>query len=169
MAPFCIHDCFHMHWRWAEWNDVPQSLGWDGNQPFAKAGAPLVPGNQEVSLRLHSEASFTYTAKAHYAPPVQWQVFLHHGGAYALSISAKGKFGKEVALLGRDFQWDVSWAGLYWTLRYGRGTTIPTFERISWTDAQLATLREKGSGGSQAAAASGNTAPAPSAAANAGQ
>ena len=30
MAPFCVHDCFHMHWRWATWHRPKWNRGWDG-------------------------------------------------------------------------------------------------------------------------------------------
>ena len=37
MAPFCIHDCFHMHWRWGEKLDSIQARGWS---PMASRAAP---------------------------------------------------------------------------------------------------------------------------------
>jgi hypothetical protein len=99
MAPFCIHDCFHMHWRWSNGPDDPQVKGWVANRPFAKAGAPLlVPGNQGVTLEMHSPVSFTYTAKAEGCPASEWEIILHHCGAYALSVGTKGKLARAAVL-----------------------------------------------------------------------
>jgi len=154
MAPFCVHDCFHMHWRWAPWATNTSNKGWVVNQPFAKPGAPLVPGNQEVTIELHSKVSFTYTAKAENAPAGEWQVFLHHGGAYALYVGRLGDLGKLISQVwaGKGIVGDSGWAALYWDLRYGR-SHVSQFERITWTDAQLNLLREKPGAAQPAAAA----------------
>jgi hypothetical protein len=157
MAPFCIHDCFHLHCRWSDGPDDPQVKGWVANRPFVKAGAPLVPGNQEVTMEMHSPVSFTYTATAEQCRAGEWQIILHHGGAYALSVGKKGWLAREAVLtsipMGLDYNLgDLStWAKFYWCLRYnfdwykkdGR-SQIRQFERLSWTPEQFAALRAKG-------------------------
>ena len=123
MAPFCIHDCLHTHWRWGSHFTTKQSKGWDGSVPYAKAGAPLVPANQKITMSMPHLHGFRYKAEISTAiPPGQWQVVNHHGSAYALSIDMKGTMAK--ALLGVSFEesaddFDWSWAMFYWHLRYG--------------------------------------------------
>jgi len=62
MSPFCIHDCMHMHVRWGSW--IPESFpfgsleyagwGWEDGEmsPNVTPGAPHVPPNQTVAIRL---------------------------------------------------------------------------------------------------------------------
>lgn len=93
MAPFCAHDCFHMHWRWGEGTTAKSSFGWDGGLPYQKSGAALVPENQDVWLRFRSEHALTYhvIAGADDAPGHMdahgWQVFMHHGLGMAVAIT----------------------------------------------------------------------------------
>ncbi len=91
MAPFCAHDCFHMHWRWSSVATDKWACGWDESGPFRVAGATMVPLNQEVDVwfRAHNEVTYhaivrsddkdTGTIKSH-----TWQVMMHHGAGYAL-------------------------------------------------------------------------------------
>jgi hypothetical protein len=158
MAPFCVHDCFHMHWRWATWHDKKSNKGWVGKTPFAQSGAPLVRDNQEVLLEVHSPVRVTYTAKAVNAVAGEWQIFLHHGGAYALYVSRAGALGKDsvLTLVSPNVVGDHnSWAVMYWWLRYGRDGAGKQYERLTWTPAQLNLLREKGSARKTAASSSG--------------
>jgi hypothetical protein len=148
MAPFCVHDCVHFHTRWGDDADEKYTWGWVGQRPYAKAGAPLVPGNQEVTVEVHTPVSFTYKATAENTSPGQWQVMMHHGGAYALSynLKANGALGLVGAV---DDFWGESvqghllaiWTAFYWTLRYGTGDN-GQFERLTWTPAQFAAVRE---------------------------
>jgi len=93
MAPFCAHDCLHLHWRWSEGIDVTHTFGWDGGLPYQKSGAPMVPENQDVWLRFRSEHALTYhvVAGTDDAPghmyPHEWQVFMHHGFGMAVAIT----------------------------------------------------------------------------------
>jgi hypothetical protein len=107
MAPFCVHDCFHTHFRWGTLGgSMPvQALGFDGRMPYAKAGAPLVPDNQTVFLKLTSPNSFEYRA-VQQAPihPASWSVFYHHGSAYALALEGThtiqlARFGVAAAVI----------------------------------------------------------------------
>jgi hypothetical protein len=112
MAPFCVHDCMHTHFRWGNFLkfDLTQAIanipmvpagirkmlgalpksnhGFVGRQPYAPVeGTPLVPGNQTVKVGLTSASSFRYLGLA--AGPIKaatWPVFNHHGSAYALNI-----------------------------------------------------------------------------------
>jgi hypothetical protein len=99
MAPFCAHDCFHLHWRWGDNDaDEPGAWGWGPERPFTEAGLPMVPHNQDVFLVIDSAVQISYLARAHDAKAGKWQPFLHHGSGYALSV------GKEV-YLGRFSAW----------------------------------------------------------------
>lgn len=98
MAPFCVHDCLHTHFRWGV-NPLgflgslvltfPDSAkGFDTNfNPNTTEGAPLVPHNQTVAVHLLSASSYSYEGIVH--GPVEsgrWHVFFHHGMAYANDI-----------------------------------------------------------------------------------
>jgi hypothetical protein len=150
MAPFCIHDCFHMHWRWSADFDDTFSKGWSGQAPFAKPGAPLVPGNQGVRLEMLSATSFRYTATAVEPVPGQWQVVMHHGAAYAVNADWKATFFKWIEtgeLPGYPDEFnlmpdiDKTWAKVYWGLRYMRKAKGRPVERLSWTADQFQALR----------------------------
>ena len=131
MAPFCIHDCMHTHWRWGDTGilgDKKFLRGWGGTadnigDPNQVEGAPMVPPNQDVTVTLLTPSSFRYTAKAKRPEAGAWQVVMHHGSAYSLTLS--GKLAADgVALLGgalRDFSgWGrgTPWSILYWNMRY---------------------------------------------------
>jgi hypothetical protein len=131
MAPFCPHDCFHMHWRWTEnCNDVDATYGWGPFKPNVLPGAPMVPENQDVFLVLHTEHSFSYLAQAHDVPKNIWQPFCHHGAAYAVSVAWVAEFAKFILAefdgmrfaLGSSPSGDSTvlgnWALFYWRLRY---------------------------------------------------
>jgi hypothetical protein len=155
MAPFCIHDCLHVHWRWSADFDDPFSKGWVGHVPFAKAGAPLVPSNQEVKLDLTSPTSVRYTATAENPVPGQWQIVMHHGCAYGVSASNwRAEYVKRVldgrfaeGLLGafgsHPPEDDRSWANVYWELRYVRRGKDKVVERLRWTSDQFDQIRGK--------------------------
>ncbi|NOK37983.1 hypothetical protein HMI49_32755 [Corallococcus exercitus] len=58
MAPFCIHDCLHMHWRWLPTGDKEKHLwGWSAAGPYTARGEPhihegLAHGNSAASETL---------------------------------------------------------------------------------------------------------------------
>jgi hypothetical protein len=130
MAPFCEHDCVHTHWRWGQSNTATQSLGWSGETPYAKAGAPLVPPNQTVRVRIISPFAFNYTAQADNANgPIaagRWTIINHHGSAYAVSVGllaslALSAVDKFVKLFNEPDIGDTSseFSVFYWHLRFG--------------------------------------------------
>lgn len=127
MAPFCVHDCFHLHWRWGKGKvDIlnPKWVrGWEGDTPFRTAGAPMVAPNQDVTIKLLSPFSIAYTASIHEPVAGRWQIVMHHGAAYALTytdIATYAQDGVDVLtadLPGEDGD-DGEWARFYWHLRY---------------------------------------------------
>jgi hypothetical protein len=145
MAPFCVHDCLHMHVRWGDDATDFYNRGWVGQTPYAKAGAPLVPGNQEVNLEVLSPVSFRYTATAENPSLGQWQIFMHHGAAYALSFNADAVSARKIVQVDSKLHWQGvaggPWTTFYWLLRYGQDDA-GQFERITWTPQQFAALRE---------------------------
>ena len=89
MAPFCAHDCFHMHWRWSDnHNNEPGTFGWGPVKPCSEVGRALVPWNQDVFIQLLGHAEFSYIAQAHGVPKDAWQPFCHHGGGYAVRVGS---------------------------------------------------------------------------------
>jgi hypothetical protein len=95
MAPFCVHDCFHTHWRWAAapvGDTAKWDMGWSQYfRPNAEAGATMVPPNQRVKVVLKSSGAgaptgFEYKAEAIEPEAQRWQPFFHHGSAYAAFI-----------------------------------------------------------------------------------
>jgi hypothetical protein len=131
MAPFCAHDCFHLHWRWSDnLNDEKGTFGWGPVKPCEEVGRVLVPENQDVFLQLLGDAEVSYLAQAHDAPKDVWQPFCHHGAGYALHIGEHMEFAKKHADWA-DHMWfyssdpnkltaldGESWALFYWRLRY---------------------------------------------------
>lgn len=153
MAPFCIHDCLHMHTRWGmPAGAQPAAVqGFRGdNEPYAVAGAPLVPINQSVYIKMTSPSSFRYRAVAE--GPVtkgRWQCFMHHGMAYACDLAPNSgelmfvgaRTGVEAyaALHSEPFQTLTgltSIAAFYWRLRFG-GFMGTVLERIKILDLAL--------------------------------
>lgn len=96
MAPFCAHDCFHAHWRWADnVNGLKSTFGFDGMIPNAVEGAPMVPRNQVASLFVDSAVEFTYMATATEIDAHVWQPFFHHGAAYGTSAGVKTTLARQ--------------------------------------------------------------------------
>jgi hypothetical protein len=156
MAPFCVHDCLHTHVRWgkAPWVAVAgvslpaYSKGFNNVfQPYCVEGAPQVPHNQSVNWTLLSPAGFTYEAIAHFeVNGGQWQVFFHHGMAYANELWDAGTVRlaantvEHIATLRGERDFSPLTAGnsfpvFYWRLRFGADVLRNGFgaplERIS--------------------------------------
>jgi hypothetical protein len=154
MAPFCEHDCFHMHLRWLRLVDSDpakdkQAKGFDDSKnPYSVAGAPLVPHDQTVRVTLLPPAGFSYEAFIEsLLNPSQvvidsgeWQVFFHHGMAYANEIwdqtlMSLARAGVEALSMGTDeinFSPTTaanSYALFYWRVRFG-GILKTMAERI---------------------------------------
>lgn len=146
MAPFCVHDCLHTHFRWGDIAlpplvSLPKSnKGWHGGQPYSQVGAPLVPENQSVYISLPEKHVVRYRAVAHKAPAGTWSVFNHHGSYYATGEWPLGTGESNPILLfakalvwfytGKREPWTdeawgempsavASWPALYWRLRFG--------------------------------------------------
>jgi hypothetical protein len=140
MAPFCIHDCFHMHWRWGENFGPLEEIhlrGWDDDLPYMVSGAPMVPLNQTVKVSFTTEANpkahnpgeppfasitLTYEAEAKGIDPSKgWQIFVHHGCAYPYKLTRlAAKLGAAADNVFGQGTWPGSWAAYYWGLRYAK-------------------------------------------------
>ncbi len=149
MAPFCFHDCLHMHVRWGAGDNDAQNRGWrDEETPNALAGAPLVPTNQKVTLNLLSPTSFEYIAEAQGVRAGTWQIMLHHGLGYALNGKYRLNVVRGAVNRGNDVASPVSqgeWALMYWNLRWYPATDGVQYQRLSWAKDALPKLREAGS------------------------
>jgi hypothetical protein len=140
MAPVCVHDCFHTHWRWgANISDARHIRGWDDRLPYSVAGAPMVPLNQKVKVvadqlpkqsnvngpTLHYIVSIDRPA----SPSDGWQILMHHGSAYAYRTSYSW-FGAPAGIVNSIF----GWAEFYWDLRYFvHNMTGKPVERLCWS------------------------------------
>ena len=110
MAPFCVHDCLHMHVRWSTWPgkdllwydpfDLPAFApvnfrGWDGDStPNAIPGAPMVPANQKITLHLEKHCGFQYVAHAESVKAGNWQFIMHHGASYSVADIWRGSLAR---------------------------------------------------------------------------
>lgn len=103
MAPFCVHDCLHTHFRWGGTPDYPDkeyTRGFEGRRPFRKKGAPMVPEGQSVYIKLDSEHSFTYRAVQESTPAGEWETYYHHGSFYAITADTTVASAMWVAMIG---------------------------------------------------------------------
>lgn len=147
MAPFCVHDCLHIHTRWGDVGGDKPTLGFNASGiPYREKMAPMVPHNQTVTLQLLKPAGFRYRFKAN--GPVlggTWTVGCHHGMAYPgdvwddkVEITRLGV--EKMASDERDFGARTalnSWATFYWRLRWG-GTKTKVLERLVVPDLDAA-------------------------------
>ena len=164
MAPFCVHDCLHMHTRWGTGflstpmiGPTAALHGFDGREaPNAVPGAPLVPSDQRVFVSLPSSHAVRYRAVANRIPMLagKWHCFVHHGFAQAVDIwptivtkgFAEGAKALPVTLAMKNAEkyaaeLPLSWGMLYWRLRYGRlgkFAASSVVERLRFKDAKLA-------------------------------
>ena len=153
MAPFCPHDCLHMHWRWGDnANDEKATYGWGPEVPYEKVGRVMIPENQDASLVILSHCSVTYLAQAYETKPDKWDVFCHHGLGYSLSSSnllevarqvmatmQEAKFYRKVSTpLGPTEEQVIGgWALGFWRLRFAFHRT-----QVPGADGRLRTLLE---------------------------
>lgn len=93
MAPFCAHDCFHMHWRWGSGASAKWARGWDDTSPNQVAGAPLVPLHQDVYIWLRGVAKLSVhhligrsDGSIESLEANEWQVVMYQGTAYAVQV-----------------------------------------------------------------------------------
>jgi hypothetical protein len=131
MAPFCIHDCLHIHWRWSLSNRTKQNLGWSAKGvPYSQEGAPMVHPNQTVRIKI-KDTALDYMVNVMEPRSGEWQILMHHGCGYAMGLS-KGWIDwtlrnglKQIDLSDTRF-----WAVVYWFLRYGISPTVPDATRL---------------------------------------
>lgn len=164
MAPFCAHDCFHLHWRWGKHAAASWAQGWDETGPFMVTGAPLVPLNQDVWVSMVTPVSFDYRAvvspprSSYFIDPFEWQVIMHHGAAYVVStkdyVTAQmAQFAVHVLGCACQFYDDEghwvtvgeSSALFYWLLRYDANMDSKGFlatERTVYCDGNLDKARD---------------------------
>jgi len=164
MAPFCEHDCVHTHWRWGEFLKGPIAMGWSSDivdrkvpgKPCSKPGAPLVPDNQTVQIRVENASTFEYQAVAEGKtlaersgpiPAGTYTIINHHGSGYALfldptlvtelgaAVSAAILLKNEPVLVSAPKD---NMALIYWHLRFSGSTTLigpdEVHERLQYGD-----------------------------------
>jgi hypothetical protein len=145
MAPVCVHDCFHLHWRWGKGYTKTYNLGWGPAGPYTEAGAPMVAPNQRIEIDVPAgRAALTYRAIATAQPAGQWAVVMPHGAAYAIDLKVDpvkllrvivavlptglGAMGRAIlAAIGGD---DAAWAWIYFFLQYWPTLHTPHVEEI---------------------------------------
>ena len=139
MAPFCVHDCLHMHFRWGMAGSAKWSRGFnDKYEPYSVDGATLVPHDQKVIVTCLSPSSFVYEGRVDAKVPAgRTTTFFHHGMSYANEVWSSVKVGMARASVDAfsagfpfpiDLRASTSWATFYWHLRFG-GKTMPV-ERL---------------------------------------
>jgi hypothetical protein len=149
MLNACVHDCTHMHVRWSEFlngnwfsnlfSESTMLHGWGEHGPYTEPGLPQVPPNQTVFLSLPSSHTMKYRAFAQDCKAGQLQVFLHHGGAYAID---EWPGGNKSAMLGGvnlaakldpyQGKFDDEWTEFYWRVRYTSDDRGKVIERLSF-------------------------------------
>jgi len=166
MAPFCSHDCFHMHWRWSEATDSEWCLGWGHNtanaKPYTVAGAPLVPPGHDVDVTLLSATEVIYSESAlgetmaAVIPALKWEIFCYAGAAYAQGISdwkteVMNRFNmrtrNDLGYFSRTspkLEYDLKHPPVfYWSMRYSSATEDGRpVEYLSLTDEELDQARK---------------------------
>lgn len=99
MAPFCSHDCFHLHWRWSTVSDAEWTKGWSATKPYASPGAPMIPVNHDLDLTMWGPGELSLTEVAaptanpaeddtHNIPAHRWEIFCYQGAAYAQAVTS---------------------------------------------------------------------------------
>jgi hypothetical protein len=130
MAPFCVHDCFHVHWRWGlgldqlrQWN-----YGWSENKSWDKKGAPMVPPDQKVTIKLLGSQGATahgirYRAHGLDFASAGWSIIMSHGAAFSYDDTF-------AATMLKTLDWS-EWPEYYWTLRF----SISSLDSSGWVKA----------------------------------
>lgn len=138
MAPFCAHDCLHLHTRWGIAHKDKSFCGFSGSTPHMLAGGACVPTNQVVFASFPGPSTLRLRCVAENVLPGEPQIFNHHGMGYACDVWPGGEFTinaikafiETTALnAGEPYPYmsdeGDGWARLYWRLRYGgRGDEI---------------------------------------------
>ena len=125
MAPFCVHDCMHTHWRWGKGLPMRQKWnnGWSTSGAYAAEGAPMVPLHQQVWVTPLARGGATahgmrYRVRGNKLGSSEWDVVMPHGSAYSYDVTPLSSLitAAPAALTRVDLQ--PTWANLYWWLRY---------------------------------------------------
>jgi hypothetical protein len=90
MAPFCAHDCFHLHWRWTNTSVQEPQMGWSETAPFCVPGATMIPHHHRLQLLIEGSAQFVlmedaWMTKGKAIPADTFEIFFSFGAAFALS------------------------------------------------------------------------------------
>ena len=116
MAPICHHDCLHLHWRWSTlYSDKPVH-GWSNGKAYSKAGAPMIPENQILTVG-NTGMTFHYQPEARGVAAGAWQIFMHHGFGYVTGLSPIGYTLPLLEMTATDTSWP-SWEALYYHNRF---------------------------------------------------
>lgn len=131
MAPFCIHDCLHIHWRWSRSNRTKQNLGWSAKGvPYSEEGAPMAHPNQLVRIKI-DDTTLNYMVNVMGPRAGEWQILMHHGCGYAIGL---GNGWIDWTLRNGLKQLDLPdtrfWAVVYWFLRHGLSPTRSDASRL---------------------------------------
>lgn len=134
MAPFCAHDCFHVHWRWSDHMATKGVFGWSESEPYKVPGAPMVPQHHKITVWLDADTTIVVYEEAEYAGERKiasdaWEVFNYQGAGYV--VSARTATMTAVKLFvqsqseyvfrtkdGKSLSPSESWSVFYFTLRY---------------------------------------------------
>jgi hypothetical protein len=90
MAPFCAHDCFHLHWRWTDSSVQEPQMGWSETAPYCVPGGTMIPLHHRLRLLLEGNAQFVLMEDTSIAadkpiPADRFEIFYSFGAAFALS------------------------------------------------------------------------------------
>jgi len=95
--------------------------------------------SQRCAALIASSRGFEYAVEAEPVEPGVWQIFMHHGSAYALGIADKPKFlGAQLAIAGVAATFSINAAAeLYWNMRFQALTVKDPLERIVYDPGDL--------------------------------
>jgi hypothetical protein len=160
MAPFCSHDCLHMHWRWSP-GGPRWTKGWGPSvSPYSAEGVPMIPTNHDLDAIMNGPNVVTLIEKAsptatvgedatRSMPADYFQVFFYPGIAYAqgivtwresvmsslLATGANGRTGFtawDFADSSRTVMGISQPPVLYWNLRYYAAQSGTTWTARPW-------------------------------------
>jgi hypothetical protein len=103
MSPLCVHDCIHTHWRWNDGYSSKSNLGWGLEGPYTVPGAPMVPMNQKVVIKLLKDprkdsGEVGFSVRAHIQPQIvsgEWSVINYNGSGFPVYVkTSAGNAGK---------------------------------------------------------------------------
>ncbi|WP_437298091.1 hypothetical protein [Sorangium sp. So ce426] len=160
MAPFCSHDCLHMHWRWSP-GGPRWTKGWgSGVAPYSEVAVPMIPTNHDLDLICNGPNTVTLVEKAYPSSTPgeddtgaleadRFEIFFYPGAAYAQGIvSWRESVGASMVAWGANGRtgfssWDFADASrtlmditqpsvLYWNLRYYACQVGTTWTATPW-------------------------------------